>query len=355
MKVLTLAELQARAVADLGLDASASDLSTPESLAAILRRAAVARCPCSPRSLVDAALVAVRGILDREAIREHLENALDALIGYGDLIELMETKPEASRASRLIYVAPPSFVVRKSGTIFLIGAVDEWRDSLADISIELVGHVRMIQAGKDAPQIRRRLLEHSFIELPERAWLFSPTSSTPCALREHLDRVLDKAAQCTHLPGLLIMGPKAGPTYKARWIAPEGLSGRFIGRRAQLYGSDLWCYVELKNGLEQRFLDLPLESASKVRPCDEAWLIQMSLDALAKQPQEYRIRSGSPGYSLVDFFSPIPAWAQRRLDAIGSPIPPSRCLLSYRIPSDELPQEKQFLENTMWLVPRQEN
>lgn len=352
MKILGLPELQAQSVTDLGLDASASDLTAPEALAALLRRAAIYRCPCSPRSLIDAVLVALRGIIPAATLREDLESTLDALVGYGDLVELTEVKPEASRASKLIYVAPPSFVIRKSGTIFLIGAFDNWRDSFSDLNIELVGHVRKLHAGKDAPSIRQRLLEQGFIELPDRAWLLTPPTASASVFHDQVDKVLDKAAPCSQLPGLIILGPKSGPTYKARWVKPQKYSGRFIGRRAQLYGSDLWCYLELKEGVEQRFVDLPLDNMSKTRPCDEAWRIQMSLDALANEPQEYKIRSGPAGHSLIDFFSPIPSWAQRRLDAIGNPVPPSNCLLSYSIPNEELAQEKLYLENSLWLAPR---
>ena len=55
------------------------------------------------------------------------------------------------------------------------------------------------------------------------------------------------------------------------------------------------------------------------------------------------------GQVVVEFFSPIPAWAQRRLDMIGHPVPAAGTLFAYRMGEQEWQSEKQILEDDLWL------
>ena len=74
-----------------------------------------------------------------------------------------------------------------------------------------------------------------------------------------------------------------------RWREVRADSGRFVARRDQAYGSNLWCYVELSNGEPQRLLDFPL-AGSRWRGCDEAWRLQMAIDAQRGAPQRFRLQ-----------------------------------------------------------------
>jgi hypothetical protein len=136
--------------------------------------------------------------------------------------------------------------------------------------------------------------------------------------------------------------------YAGRWSEAAGRTGVFIGRRGQRYGSDLWCLVELAGGCVRRFLDF-VSVGDRVRPCDVAWRVQMAFDAAAGRPQRMAVRSGSDDRAILDFFSPLPSWAERRLTVSGTKVDRERCLLSYSLPSARLVSELEFLKNCLWL------
>ncbi|MBK6871224.1 MAG: hypothetical protein IPG94_07450 [Kineosporiaceae bacterium] len=106
------------AVETLGLDPEAVALTSTEGIAVSLRRAASFMCPTSPGRLVDAVLGAL-GPLDRDDLqRDEVVQLLDQLVASGDLLEL---RHESGRSTRLVYLAPPSFIERVPGTYLLVG------------------------------------------------------------------------------------------------------------------------------------------------------------------------------------------------------------------------------------------
>jgi len=100
-----------------------------------------------------------------------------------------------------------------------------------------------------------------------------------------------------------------------------------------------------------RLIDLPLESPL-ARGADEAWRLQAAMDSLAGQPQSVRVAASQrAGRAIVNFFSPVPSWAQRRLDIVGTPLLRSKgALLSYALPEQELDEELAALARTMWIA-----
>ena len=56
------------------------------------------------------------------------------------------------------------------------------------------------------------------------------------------------------------------------------------------------------------------------------------------------------GKVMLKLFSPIPSWAQRRLNYVGEIVPDG--FFSYIISIDELDEEKQFLKDYLWLFER---
>jgi hypothetical protein len=52
---------------------------------------------------------------------------------------------------------------------------------------------------------------------------------------------------------------------------------------------------------------------------------------------------------VLEFFSPAPAWARRRWDAIGEPVPSAGSLFAYRIPKAEIDEERRFAREALWL------
>jgi hypothetical protein len=156
------------------------------------------------------------------------------------------------------------------------------------------------------------------------------------------------------LEGVTILDPSAPVRfYRGRWRTPKKADdGIFVARRPQAYGADLWCFAEVSTGAVTRLIDLPV-TVSVAPASDEAWRLQAALDAEAGHPQLFRVRGRElTDAALLDLFSPLPSWAQRRLDAIGKPLLRSRgALLSYRIPREELDEELQFLVNMLWMAP----
>ena len=136
--------------------------------------------------------------------------------------------------------------------------------------------------------------------------------------------------------------------YRGRWAEPRAQSGRFVARRSQAYGADLWCYLEMRSGNPERLIDLPA-GGSRWRGCDEAWYLQMAIDAQRGEPQRFRIRAGPEDALVLEFFSPVPMWARRRWDAVGEPVSASGCLFAYRLAEAELAEEMRFVREALWL------
>ncbi len=353
MRQLSDTEIHARSVQALGLDPNALDLTSIEALACSLRRAAGFLCPCSRRRLADIVVDALNGLVkDIGPAREVAEDTLEALIANGDLLEHAVAGTDTAEGARLIHIAPPAFVRRLSGAVLLLGVVPDEVSGLSNelgAQIEYVRHTRRVAAGA-VDDLASYLLELGFIELPRDTWLKAPPPESAAQHLSRLGRILDAAPPSGEVPGLTLLDPKTSVRYyRGRWVAPTSQTGRFVARRKQLYGADLWCYVEMEDGMPKKFADLPL-SGSRWRGCDEAWQLQAAIDVERGAPQKFRLRSGSPGTTVIDFFSPVPAWAQRRWDAVGDPVLPSGCLLSYRFSEQEVAEEMGFIRDRLWMA-----
>jgi hypothetical protein len=51
----------------------------------------------------------------------------------------------------------------------------------------------------------------------------------------------------------------------------------------------------------------------------------------------------------MEFFSPVPMWAQRRWDAVGEPVMASGCLFAYRLAEVEIAEELRFAREVLCL------
>jgi len=359
MKRLSPEDVNARKVAELGLDPSAFNLTSTEALAAALRRVAGFLCPCAPGTLVRAVVHPLEGLVaDVNTLRDTVETALEAMVAHGDLLEQRDVAGEPERQRRmLIYAAPPSFVIRPSGAALLIGIAPDQLSALPEelgAHIKYANHIRRLSA--DATNdLRSELLQLGLLELPVNTWLNAPSRETSAQNLSRMDRLLDVAGASGDIPGLTILDP-ARPVryYRGRWIETRSQSGRFVGRRNQAYGADLWCYVEVRDGHPERFIDLPL-AGSRARGCDEAWRLQMAIDAERRDPQRFRLRLSPGGGRVVEFFSPVPMWARRRWDSVGELAGSSGCLFAYRFPESEVVEELRFVHDMLWLAELNED
>ncbi len=276
-----------------------------------------------------------------DAIKVLVEDTLEAMVAHGDLLEQLEVATDGERKRRvLLYPAPPSFVSRGSGAALLLGISPDELSPLPDeleARIEYVNHIRRLPAGA-APDLRSELTQLGLVELTFATWLKAPTPQTPTQHLQRMDKLLDGATPSGDVPGLLLLdATRSVRFYRGRWTELRSQNGRFVGRRSQAYGANLWCYVQVRDGRPERFIDLHL-IGSNVRGCDEAWWLQMAIDAHRGEPQRFRAREAPGRTRALEFFSPVPMWAQRRWDAVGEPILSAGCLFSYRF-RDELTDE----------------
>jgi len=341
-------------IEQLGLNSNKLDILSEETLSNLLRRVASFRCPCSGRILVNTVSDAIECFIEDDSLKDKLENVLEALISYGDLLEANNiTILSDDVKSTWLYTAPPAFVDRLNGHLIIIGIANENILPLPGHiknRIEYNKHRRYINPESDE-YLTATLREHGFIELSEQMWLQSPRKTTAQDLLKKMKLGLDDSQYPGELTGLVILDPRRPVHfYKGRWTEPKRQTGYFVARRTQAYGSDLWCFVKLDDGISTKLVDFPLQN-STYRGCDEAWYLQMAIDACNDNPQTFRIRS-SPDQNrkIIDFFSPVPMWARKRFDYFGDPIEKHQCLFSYSFENEELLHQLKFIKDELWLL-----
>ncbi|WP_148074610.1 hypothetical protein [Bythopirellula goksoeyrii] len=353
MRRLSGPEVQAQKVAELGLDPAALDMMSVEAIAGALRRAAGFLCPCTAATLVRNVVAPLRGLVnDINEVKEQIDETLEAMVAHGDLCELRKCDEATGLMSpALLYATPPAFVVRESGMALLLGISSDQLSPLPDdleARIEYIAYVRKLVplANED---LAADLQQLGLVELTYDAWLHYSEDQTAAQFKSEIDRVLEAQTPSREIPGLVILD-STRPTryYRGRWTEPKSHTGRFVARRSQAYGADLWCYVQLKDGQPEIMLDLP-SKPSRWRGCDEAWHLQLAIDAIRGEPQRYRLLTGPAGSRVLQLFSPVPMWARRRWNAIGEPVPITGCLFAYRISEEEFAQEVKFARDTLWL------
>ena len=144
-------------------------------LAALVRRAAGILCPCSERTIFRAVLESLDRLADDDAqIEIDVETAVEKAMIAGDLLEFGQaTTGDPDAKGTWVFAAPPAFVVRSSGSVFLMGiAPDEPSPLPPSLNARIVyeRHFRLIhrETSENLPQILREL---GVLELSEAGWL----------------------------------------------------------------------------------------------------------------------------------------------------------------------------------------
>lgn len=356
MKVIVLSskDIAQDIVRDLGLNPEYVAVTDIEVLSALVRRTAGLLCPCTRKKVLKNVMQSLDGVIPNHGdLRDVVDEIINMLIAHGDLLEHNDIIRDLTRSELILNIAPLAFIKRVSGACVLLGISPDDRPVLPDFLQEKIQYnnfTRVIAAEAD-PDIPKHLLGIGFIELPYKVWVKCPSSSTPdkhiASMHNHLMSSITNATDM--IEGLEILDSSTDVEYyPARWLIPNGHTGSFIGRRPQAYGSKLWCYVELADGKPRRFLDLPLPG-SRWRGCDEAWHLQAAIDASNGRPQHYKIRDDEDDFKILDLFSPIPSWAQRRWVMMGMSVPKQKCLMSFRFRSVEIEEEIRFAKENLWL------
>jgi len=340
----------------LGLPPSQDETIDVAHVAASLRRAADILCPCSPSTLEGAVMESFLHLTNEiEPLAQVTSSAVESLILYGDLLELDHvTIDNPLVKSNWVFPAPPSFVRRPSGGVFIIGIAPDAStplpQSLSD-RIEYQGFTRILMPlpTEDLPVVLRGL---GLLELPAATWLKSPRPTAPADLLSSMVQKLTSQERSGHIPDLSILDTTRNVGfYSGRWVTPTTETGNFVARRPQAYGAPLWVFAQLIDGKIIKLLDLPLKG-NRWRGCDVAWQLQMAIDYLRGTPQLYRRRPAPTG-AILDFFSPLPLWMQRRLSIVGRQEPREGCLFSYWVPEREVAIEEAFLQSDAWLKRRE--
>ena len=369
----------------LGLDADCADLETPEVLAASIRRAASFLCPISPHSLTRRVEESLGGLITEirsDGGASMVRTMLESLVAYGDLVEAPVAKEEDSQARRMLFLAQPSYVLPSSGAdptsdsadidgadhddhtdasnrVCLLIGISADGLSLADDElndrIDPYNHTRQLtlKPGEDPEELLGAL---GIRAMTEEQWLKNPPKRTPDAVIQEYKTRLDSAGPSGSIESVRILDPTKSVTYyRGRWREPmQRDTGAFIARLPVQFGADQWCYAELQRGSLVKLVDLPALHRSD-RACDEAWRLQAALDTAADTPQVVSVCSTSePDKTELRFHSPIPSWVQRRLDAFGQPLGKrSGCLFAYTLPDYLVDQELKFLQESIWVEPRE--
>jgi hypothetical protein len=335
----------------LGLPASSAIDDTL--IAALLRRAAGIHCPCSLSTLTVAVTESLAYLADADSkLEERVNAAAEGLIVIGDFLELSQvTVDDPNAKGTWAFAAPPGFIVRPGGSIFLIGiAPDEATPLPASLSsrMEYHGLARVLVPGQ-GENLQSILLELGLREVSASAWLKAPKAERADQMVQSLLRRLSEQPPSGAIAELsILLSDRPVDYYSGRWTAAENHTGKFVARRPQAYGAALWGFASLENGNVLQYLDFPLKG-TRWRGCDVAWHLQMAIDQSHGTPQKYRKRLDAGG-TYLDFFSPIPLWAQRRLCVVGRSAPAERCLLSYWVPERESAAEEDYLRRHLWLT-----
>ena len=353
-----ITELTADEVVDycrsfLGLGSGSSDLDDIL-LVGLLRRAAGVFCPCSKAALRTTLLESLTHLHTGDnSLVSRCTNLIEDMIVSGDLLELPDVMIDDPDVRRTwVFAAPPAFIVRRSGSIFLIGIVPDQSSFLPKELEERVISSRMSRFIHPKPDenLVEKLEAHGLSRLNEEIWLKSPRTQTPKQLIDVYHRHLATQSPSGQVPDLRILDLSTNVTYyPGRWCLPKNHTGTYVARRPQEFGALLWSFVELIDGVPKQIFDLPLADYHW-RGCDAAWHLQMALDHLAGQPQQYKRSVTDTGIRL-DFYSPLPLWAERRLMIFGSKQSGSSSLFAYEIPISEAKEEEKRLQENLWLNP----
>ncbi len=336
----------------IGLSGNSHDPVDDVFLAGMLRRSAGIYCPCSRTTLRVSLLESLQYLSNDETLLpERVDEVIEGLIVGGDLLELNDVATDdPSVKGTWIFAAPPSFVVRPSGSIFLLGIVPD-QDSFLPHSvasrITYEGCTRVIASSQDE-ELPTELREHGLQQMSDRAWMRSPKSESAENMLERVRAQLAAQPRSGAVSELRILDPMQPVTYyPGRWTTLKRQTGVFVARRPQEFGPPIWCFAAIEEGSVVRLLDLPFET-TRWRGCDVAWHLQMAIDCCLNKPQLYRRRDAADGIHL-DFFSPLPKWSQRRLMVFGRVVPRENSLLSYCLPVMESETEERFLQERVWL------
>lgn len=322
------------------------NILSDENLSCLIRRAASILCPCTPNMLVMSIVKPLEIYNNESEIEEKVLKLLEKMIESGEIIQSNDENMKET-----VRIIPPTYIRVVENYVYIMGGQCDNNNYVPDIfrnRIEYYGHLRRIKMEKEEEY---KILEvNGFVELSLGSWLKMPKKETYESYKKNIDKYMDERIieKNNYLNVKIIETCRKVDWYKGRWTDSKGKSGRYVGRRERKYGPDLWCYFEIKNGLVKKLVDLPIRDL-RWRACDEAWRLQMAIDACNGANQKYTIKKIFNNSYVIKYFSPLPLWYRRRMQFIGVERKPEGCMISFEIKEENINEEKRICEEYMWL------
>ena len=180
-------------------------------LAALLRRSAGIHCPCSRATLRASLLESLQYLSPDEAsLSERIDAIIEGLMVVGELLELNDVTTEDSAVrGTWVFAAPPSYIVRPGGSVFLTGIVadqDAFLPQPLASRIVYEGFTRVISPEPDE-DLSGELREQGLQSLPESVWLKSPKAETAGDMLSAMERRLEAQPPSGAINDLQILDP----------------------------------------------------------------------------------------------------------------------------------------------------
>src|SRR5262249_30256551 len=154
------------------------------------------------------------------------------------------------------------FIVRPSGSIFLVGIVPDEATPLPKslstrVQYDALARILVPAQGENLASVLREL---GLREIPSMTWLKAPRKASAVQLRDDmLHRLCEQPPSGAIAEVSILLSDRPVDYYSRRWTEPGNHSGEFVARRPQAYGVALWGFAHLENGDVMRFLDFPLK------------------------------------------------------------------------------------------------
>lgn len=349
LEALSASEALTWAGSELDIEDGTNGLDGRVLLGQMIRRIVSTSGPIATRELARRVRTASAGLLPIGSDSSRVADTIDELAGNGDLVVRRSVD-----SNEVCYLAPPSFVRRNSGTLFISGGVTDGLLPLGQDLLSRIDHVGLWRTLRPYPgeDLESRLMDFGLAEVPMRLWLSSPPPTQADAVVAELTSDLAPDGPPWPVIDLEVL-TTTGSSNRRRWKSPEGLSGIFIARREVAWGARRWCAVRLEDGHVISLIDMPHRRGAW-RGCDEAWYLQAALDAARGHPSYLHVLERENLIELaIDI--PIPQWIEHRLLKVGERIDPrGRQLLAFAVAVEEATEETTFLQEQLWLEVRRE-
>jgi hypothetical protein len=340
----------------LGFNERGTILIDEPFLCEVLRRSLAHISPCSSSSLISRVLDTLQFLeLDQSQLKERIERQVENLILGGDFLETSQSSISIASNSRWLHLASPTFIIRKSKTVYLFGSSKDGVIPLPQTLKSRIiydGFIRHMK-GESGENIGPILRDLGWLELSERTWMKTPKQILDKDFVQSLLTHLEEQPESGPMENLEIFQSKErSRNYSRRWKNPTNETGNFVCRRPQAYGAPIWGMCKVEDGITKKHLSFPYKY-SPWRGCDQAWHIMLGVDSMEGMPQEIVVQEERESVKIL-FFSPIPMWAIRRLLLIGKPIPNASALYGFTVPVREFDSELEILKNNLWLSIKKE-